>query len=456
MSGDIPKTRYAIAADGAHIAYQVVGDGPNDLVYVPGWSSRLEMSWEQPLDARFLRSLAASTRLILVDRRGSGRSDPLSGDTPLSLGARLDDLGVVLDAVGSERAALLGVFEGGPPCTLFAATYPARTRALVLYASYARGSWAPDYPWAWTDEEMEDDIAAGERSLREGSEEDFYRAWMEETVPTLASEADAHPWLRKLFDISNPGSAITLTRFEHATDIRAVLPTIQVPTLVINRTGDRVADLEEGRWVAGQIPGARFVELPGIDHPPWAGDQGAILETITAFLGVELPPAETDRVLATVLMTDIVDSTRRAAELGDGGWADLIATHDERAKAQIARFAGRFVDSAGDGVFATFDGPARAVRCAEAIDDAIRDLGIQIRAGCHTGEVELAGDKVRGIAVHIGARIAAMAEPGEVLVSSTVRDLVVGSGLAFDDAGEHELKGVPSSWHLYRVVEPTV
>jgi class 3 adenylate cyclase len=248
------------------------------------------------------------------------------------------------------------------------------------------------------------------------------------------------------------GSAIALARLEHELDIRAVLPTIQVPTLVINRVGDRVANLEEGRWVAAKIPGARFVELPGEDHPPWAGDQRSVIESISSFLGVSRPPAEVHRLLATVLFTDIVDSTRKAVELGDAAWKELLVDCEERSKAEIARYSGMFINTTGDGVLATFDGPARAVRCAQAIGMSLREIGLEIRAGCHTGEVELDGDTVQGIAVHIGARVAALASGGEVLVSSTVKDLVVGSGLGFESAGEHELKGVPDRWRLFRVV----
>jgi class 3 adenylate cyclase len=447
----VPITRYARAADGAHIAFQVIGDGPEDLAFVPGWRSRLGMSWEQPLDARFLRSLASFSRLILVDPRGRGFSDAVSGDAPLSLEARMDDLRSVLDAVGSDRSAILGVFEGTAMCALFAATYPARTTALLLYAAYARGAWAADYPWAWTDEEMEQDIAEADEALYSASDA-YYMHWVEEFVPSLAHDAAFQPWLRKVFNSpGNRASMIALERLEHEVDIRAVLPTIRVPTLVINRTGDRIADLPEGRWVADQIPGAKFAELPGDDHPPWAGDQRAVIETIRSFLGVERA-IEADRVLATVLFTDIVDSTRLAAEVGDAAWKEMLAEHDERARAEIARYGGTFVDAAGDGIFATFDGPARAVRCADSMAAALRDLQIRIRAGCHTGEVELAGEKVRGLAVHICARIAALAEPDEVLVSSTVKDLVVGSGLIFEDAGEHELKGVPDNWRVYRVI----
>jgi class 3 adenylate cyclase len=454
MLVEIPETRYVKTADGAYLAYKVVGEGSTDLVYVPGWNSRLDLSWEQPLDAKFLRSLASFSRLIMLDRRGSGLSDSVPRAEPPPLEVLVDDIKSVLDGVGSEQATVFGEFEGGPYCALFAATYPARTRGLILYATYARGAWAPDYPWAWTDQQMEDDIASGEMALLSGrDDEEYYADWAEQMVPSLSHDASLRPWLRKLFGISgNPGSLIALVRFEHALDVRAVLPTIRVPTLVINRVDDRVAELDEGRWLASQIPGATFMELPGEDHPPWAGDQGSILEAVSAFLGVSRQPAEIDRVLATVLFTDIVDSTKKAVELGDLGWRDLQATYEERAKAEIDRYAGTFVDAAGDGIFATFAGPARAVRCAQAIGVSLRNIELEIRAGCHTGEVELAQDRVRGITVHVGARVAALAGPSEVLVSSTVKDLVAGSGLTFEDAGEHELKGVPDHWHLYRVV----
>ena len=449
-----PTVQFARSTDGAHIAYTVAGEGSVDLVYVPGWNSRLDLSWQQPLDARFLRSLASFSRLIMVDRRGSGLSDSVREDAPPPLEVLADDVRSVLDAVGSTTAVLFGEFEGGPVCALFAATHPDRTRALILYATYARGAWAPDYPWAWTHEQMEEDIARGEKALQTGWDEDYYLEWAEAMAPSLAHDAAFRPWAEKIWGISgNPGALIALVHWEHALDIRSVLATISVPTLVMNRVGDRVAELDEGRWLATQIPGATFMELPGIDHPPLAGDQASVLEAISTFLGVSRPPAEVDRVLATVLFTDIVDSTKKAVELGDEEWKHLLGVHDERSREVLESHRGRHVDSTGDGLLATFDGPARAVRCARALGEAMRALGIQIRAGCHTGEVELDDEHVRGIAVHIGARVMSLAAPSEVLVSQTVKDLVVGSGLTFEDAGEHELKGVPDRWHLYRVVE---
>jgi class 3 adenylate cyclase len=369
----------------------------------------------------------------------------------------MDDLRSVLDAVGSQRAAIFGAFEGGPLCSLLAATFPDRVSALVLYATYARGAWATDYPWAWTDEELEADLKMIGEAIEAGGfnkPNAFFDRWIGETAPSLVNDPAMQPWLRKIMlSPSSPGASIALLRMEHDVDIRAILPTIRVPTLVINRIGDRIADLDEGRWLASQIPGATFVELPGVDHPPWAGDQDSVLDAIGAFLGLRRQPAEVDRVLSTVLFTDIVGSTERLTQLGDARWRSVLATHDDRCREEIERYRGRYVDSTGDGLLATFDGPARAVRCAQAIGTSVAELGIQIRAGVHTGEVELADDAVRGIAVHIGARVASLAGPSEILVSQTVKDLVAGSGLTFADAGEHELKGVPDKWHLYRVVE---
>jgi len=450
---DVPITRYATSADGSHIAYRVAGEGSTDLVVVPGWTSRLDVSWQQPLGAKFLQSLASFSRLIMVDRRGSGLSDSVTQAAPPPLEVLAADVRAVLDAVGSTMAALFGEFEGGPVCALFAATYPERTRALILYATYARGAWAPDYPWAWTDEQMEEDIARGERLLQAGWDEDYFMEWAEETFPSVAHDAAFRPWAQKLWVISgNPGSIISLVRWEHALDIRAVLPTIRVPTLVVNRVGDRIAELDEGRWLATQIPDASFLELPGNDHPPWAGDQDSVLEAISTFLGLSRPPAEIDRVLATVLLTDIVDSTRKAVELGDDAWKHLLGAHDERAREVIE--AHRAPTSIRRGMGCS---PCSTVQRARSdvqlsLGEAMRSLGLEIRAGCHTGEVELDDKQIRGIAVHIGARVAALAGPSELLVSSTVKDLVAGSGLAFQDAGEHELKGVPDRWHLYRVL----
>jgi len=375
-------------------------------------------------------------------------SDPIV-DVAQPLDSRMDDLTSVLDSAGSKEAVLFGCFEGGPLCALYAATHPGRTKALVLYATYARGAWAPDYPWAWTDQELADDL----ERLEERLGADYSDRWFEEAVPSLTSDARARAWWRKQAQSSSPGAQIALEQLEHATDIRSILPSIRVPTLVLNRTDDRIAELEEGRWLAAQVPDATFIELAGEDHPPWAGDQGSVLTATSRFLGVRPPPVEPDRVLATVMFTDIVGSTETASRLGDKDWGELLHAHNDVVRREVDAFRGREIDTAGDGFLVTFDGPARAVRCAQAIVSSVDALGLEIRAGCHTGEIQLAGDDVMGIAVHIGARIAARAGPSEVLVSQTVRDLVAGSGLVFEDAGEHALKGVPDRWRLFRVVD---
>jgi class 3 adenylate cyclase/pimeloyl-ACP methyl ester carboxylesterase len=453
-----PKTLYARTDDGAYIAYRVAGAGPFDIVYLlNGLSSRLDVSWTQPLESRFLWGLASIARLIVLDRRGIGRSDSIASETPLPPEVLVDDITAVLDVLGCEDAVVFGDGESSPHTALFAATYPSRTRALVLYAPYARGTWAPDYPWAWTDAEFEEDLRRGEQAILTGDDAEYWASWLEEMVPSHIGDPSLAPWLHRVFEFGgNPRSFMSVARSDHALDVRSILPSISVPTLVMSRNDDRSTDIAESRWIAEQIPGSTFVALDGVDHPPWAGDQDAVVREIGAFLGVSRPPAGVDRVLATILFTDIVDSTRVLAQVGDDRWKQLLAAHDERSKQEIERHRGRYVNTTGDGLFATFDGPARAIRCAQAISGSLHGLGIEIRAGCHTGEVELADDDVRGLAVHIGARVAALAGPSEVLVSGTVKDLVVGSGLLFEDAGEHELKGVPDRWRLYRVVDGEV
>jgi class 3 adenylate cyclase/pimeloyl-ACP methyl ester carboxylesterase len=451
---EVPDTRFARAPDGAYIAYQVVGRGP-DLVYLRGdWSSS-DFSWESPLESRFLSALAGFSRLILLDRRGTGSSDVLHDDRSTPFEVQVGDIVSVLDAVESSSASVFGWFESGPLCLLFAATHPDRTASLILYATYARGAWAPDYPWAWTDEEFQADIDRIEQGIRSGwAGDDYYGNWLKEFVPSLVDDPASRTWLLRHFRLGHgPGASLARLRMEHEVDVRSVLPTIRVPTLVMNRREDRVADFEEGRWLSQQISGASFIELDGIDNPPWAGDQGAILREIGKFLGVTYEPVVANRVLATVLFTDIVGSTEHLVTLGDVRWKDLLASHDDIAKKEIERHRGRYIDSSGDGLLATLDGPALAVECAKSISEGLRPLGIKIRAGVHTGEVELVAGGVRGITVHIGARVAALAGPGEVLVSQTVKDLSAGSGLTFEDAGEHELKGVPNHWRIYRVLE---
>ena len=437
-----PETRYAKSGD-VSIAYQVVGDGPIDLVLVPGFVSHLDLDWEEPAHAHFLRRLASFSRLIRFDKRGTGLSDRPGGLPDLE--TRMGDVRAVMDAAGSERAVLFGYSEGGPMCVLFAATYPEMTSALVLYGTYAKRQDPDDeYPWAPTRE-------ARQRYAKQVEEDWGWEADMRTMCPS-ADEAMARWWAVRARAAASPGAARDLILMNSLIDIREILPTIQVPTLVLHRTGDLDSKPDEGRYIAERILGARFVELPGDDHVPWI-DADQVVDEIEEFATGVRPARESDRVLATVLFTDLVESTKRAAELGDRRWGELLEAHNTAVRHELGRFRGTEVDTAGDGFLATFDGPARAIRAACAIRDAVRGLGLELRAGLHTGECELADGKVRGIAVHTGARVAAQAEPGEVLVSSTVRDLVAGSGISFEERGEHELKGVPGTWRVYEVSE---
>jgi len=439
-----PETQYAKSGD-VNVAYQVVGDGRFDLVFVPGWISNVDLMWQEPTHERFLRRLASFSRLILFDKRGTGLSDRVPNDLLPTLEERMDDVRAVMDAAGSEQAALFGYSEGGNLSTLFAATYPGRTRALVTFGIFAKRIWSPDYPWAPKPEQREQEYERLEREW--GRDMD-----LGSLAPSVAEDEAFKRWMTAYFRRSaSPGAAVTLLRMNTEIDIRAVLPTIGVPTLVLHRTGDLDAKVEEGHWIAKQIPGARFVELPGVDHLPWVGDQDSILDEVEEFLtGVRHGP-EPERVLATVLFTDIVDSTARAAALGDRRWRDLLEGHHARVRRQLERFRGQEIDTAGDGFFASFDGPARGVQCALAVVDAVADLGISVRAGLHTGECEVVDGKMAGIAVNIGARVAAQADADEVLVSSTVKDLVAGSGIRFAERGRVALKGVLGEWQLYAV-----
>jgi len=437
-----PETRYARSGD-VNIAYQVVGEGPRDLVLVPGWVSNLEVFWEEPTMVRFLQRLAAFSRLILFDKRGTGLSDRVA-DMP-NLETRMDDVRAVMDAVRSSRAALLGYSEGGPMCALFSATYPERTTALVMIGSFARRTWTPDYPWGPTKEEWEQSVEASVRD------------WggpvgLDVRAPSLKGDQRFREWWARFLRMSaSPGANRALRLMNGEIDVRHVLPTIRVPTLIIHNAGEQTVPVEAGRYMAERIPGAKYVELPGNDHLPWIGNSEAILDEIEEFLtGVRRGP-EPDRVLATVMFTDIVDATRKATELGDRRWRDLLDAHHTLVREQLAKFRGREIDTAGDGFLASFDGPARAVRTAASIADSVKQIGLEIRAGLHTGECEVMGPKLGGIAVHIGARIAGLAQASEVLVSNTVKDLVAGSGLRFEDRGTHALKGVPGEWHLFAV-----
>jgi len=437
-----PRTQYTKSGD-LHIAYQVTGTGSLDLVFVPGSVSQLEWQWEHPWSARFFERLGSFSRLIRFDKRGTGLSDRVGGIPTLE--QRMDDVRAVMDAVGSERAALFGVSEGGPMSLLFAATYPDRTSALVLYGSYARRSWAPDHLGGHTEEEWRTMLEAIEKTWGEG-------AGMDLRSPGAAGDEGYRQWAAKYQRRSaSPGAAVAVMEMNKEIDVRPILSAVRVPTLILHRTGDRAIRIEQARYLAEHVPGARLVELPGDDHTPWVGDLDAILDEVEEFLTGARHAIESDRVLATVLFTDIVDSTERAAALGDRRWHELLNNYYSLARRELTRFRGREVDTAGDGFFAAFDGPARAIRCAEAISKGVRPLGIEVRAGLHTGECEVIGDKVGGIAVHIGARVASLARGGEVLVSSTVKDLVAGSGLGFEERGTHTLKGVPGEWRLYAV-----
>jgi class 3 adenylate cyclase len=437
-----PQTRYAKSGE-LNIAYQVVGDGPLDLVYVPGWISNVELMWEEPAHAHVLGRLASFSRLILFDKRGTGLSDPVPLDRLPTLEERMDDVRAVMDAVGCERGAVFGFSEGGVMSALFAATYPRRTIALALYGTFAKRVWSPDYPWAPTPETREVELELLERNWGD-------RMDLDQLAP---SESDAFKQrLASYFRRSaSPGAGVALLRMNTQHDIRHILPSIKVPTLVLHRVDDVDVKVEEGRWIAAQIPDAKYVELSGDSHTLWGGNTDEVVDELEEFFTGARRGPEPDRVLATVLFTDIVGSTQKAVELGDRRWRELLAGHDSIVRRQLERYRGREVDTAGDGFFATFDGPARAVRCATSIRDAVGALGLEVRAGVHTGECELDGDKVRGVAVHTGARVSALAQPGEVLVSGTVRDLVSGSGLAFEDRGEHALKGVGTR-QVYAVV----
>jgi len=442
---DIPAVQYARSGD-VDIAYQVVGDGPRALVFVQGWVSNIEYFWREPTLARFLRRLASFSRLILFDKRGTGLSDRVAIDELPTLEQRMDDVRAVMDAAGAEHAALLGISEGGPMCILFAATYPQRTDALVMIGAYARRLWAPDYACGATPEEYERFLD----SIREG--------WggpvgIEVRAPSMLDDDQFRArWATYLRMSASPGAAYALTQMNAEIDVRHALPAVGVPTLIVHRLGDQSLPVEGSRYMADRIRGAKLVELPGDDHLPWVGDQDEILDEVEGFLTGVRRGADPDRVLATVLFTDVVRSTERAVELGDKRWSGLLASHHMAVRHELARWRGTEIDTTGDGFLATFDGPARAVRCACAARDAVHEVGLDIRAGLHTGEYEIFGSTIAGLTVHTGARIAALAGTGEILVSSAVKDLVAGSGLEFEDRGEHELKGVPDRWRLYRAL----
>ena len=442
----VPDVHYARSGD-VSIAYQVVGDGPRDLVFVMGWVSNLLLFWDEPSCARFLRRLASFSRLILFDKRGTGLSDRVPNDRLPSLEVRMDDVRAVMEAVGSERATVMGISEGGPLCALFAATYPERTAGLVMVGGYARRIRSEEYPWGMSQAEHEDWLKLIEST------------WggpvgLDQRAPSRADDPAFRSWWANfLRQSASPGAAVQLTRMNSQIDIRHVLPAIRVPTLVIHARHDRALGIEQGRYLAAHIPGAKLVELESVDHLPWVSDSERITSEVEDFL-TGSRHTQVDRVLATVLFTDIVDSTQLLASVGDQRWRDLLARHHALVRRRLDEFRGRELDTAGDGFLAAFDGPARAVHCAVAVLDDARLLGLKLRAGLHTGECELIDTKLGGLAVHIGARVAGLAQPGQVLVSSTVRDLVAGSGIEFKPHGRHSLKGVPGAWELFAVSAP--
>ena len=433
--------RYA-DSDGTQIAYEVFGSGPRDLVFVHGWVTNLELLWEQPRVARALERLGSFCRVINFDKRGTGLSDRVPIEHLPTLEQRMDDVRAVMDAVRSERAILFGHSEGGPMCALFAAAYPERTEALIMYGSFAARHREPDYPCAPTFEERE----RHKRALREGWGGMMH---LPDLAPGVMGDDEfVEWWTRYLRSSASPAAAVALTSMNTETDVRAVLPTIRVPTLIIHRRDDRRVDVRGSRWMAQQIPDVRYVELPGEDHLIWA-DPNPIFDVVEEFV-TGVPPAEVpDRVLMTVLFTDIVASTETAAAAGDAAWRRTLDRHDELVRRYVRRYKGWEIKSTGDGFLAAFDGPARAVRCAQAIADSVVTLGLEIRAGLHTGEVEIRSDDIRGLAVHIAARVAALAGGGEVRTSRTVRDLVAGSGISFISQGTRELKGVPGDWEIF-------
>jgi class 3 adenylate cyclase len=436
-----PETKYA-KSGGVHIAYQVFGEGDLDLVLVPGFTTHVELAWEYEPSARILEGLASFARVITFDRRGSGLSDPVV-DAP-TLEQRMDDVRAVMDAAGSQRAALVGISEGVPMIILFAATYPQRVTGLVCVAGMARSTYAEDYPWGTPAEALNESVMEliaphwGDGSI------------IEVSVPSHAGDPGARAfWGRIERSTASPGMMIALAEMFLDLDVRDVVPSVHAPALILHRTRDRLVNVHHGRWLAEHLPNARMVEFEGDDHPFWfQGTEewlGAIQEFLTGARAVPMP----NRVLATVLFTDIVDSTRTAVELGDQHWREVLERHQRAVREALDHFNGREVKSTGDGFLATFDGPARAIRCASAILRSSETSGIRVRAGLHTGECETMGDDIGGIAVHIAARVSARAEPQELLVSRTVKDLVAGSGLQFTDRGVHTLKGVPDSWQLY-------
>jgi len=441
-----PETHYA-TGPGGHIAYQVLGDGPRDVVFLSEWYHQVEAQWDSPLVAHGLERLASFSRMLSFDPRGVGLSDPVPIASIPTLEEWVDDIRCVMDAVGSQHASLVACSGSGPLAILFAATFPGRTSALVLFNSYARFRRAPDFPIGATDEAVEAGIATTHDEWGTGG-----------VVPVVApSKADDdrfRQWFGAYQRVAmSPGAGVAIQRMLFDIDVRDVLSAVQAPTLVVHRAGDRFVRSDHGRYLAEHIPGARLVELEGGDHVFYAGDSDAVIDEIESFLTGARRGPEPDRVLATLLFTDIVGSTARAAAMGDRAWRSLLDQHHAAVRHMLERFRGREVNTAGDGFFAAFEGPARGIRCAFAIRESVGKLGLDVRIGLHTGEVEMRADELAGIAVHVGARVGALAGTGEVLVTRTVKDLVAGSGILFADRGTHALKGVPDDWQLYAAAE---
>lgn len=434
--------RYAKSGD-LHIAYVVEGDGPIDLVWIPPWISQVEYLWSEPSLERVMGRLTQFARVITFDRRGSGLSDPFFGAPTLE--DQMDDVLAVMEAAGSERAAICGTLEGGPMAAVFAATFPERTDALVLYATFARATWAPGYEFAWPAEVRDQQLREGLNRWGQG----FVAAGV---APGKVEDPGFMEWAGRLERLAaSPSTIRRIFELIGEFDVRDVLPSIRVPTLVMHRANDTFIKVEHSRYIASHIPGARYVELEGEDNMFSLGDSEAVIGEIEEFLTGTRHEREPDRMLATVLFTDICESTARAAEMGDRGWRFLLERHDALFRQALERHRGREVKRTGDGFLATFDGPARAIRCAASVAEAMGSLGLQIRAGLHTGELEVMDGDLGGLAVHIASRVMGAAGPNEVLVSGTVKDLVVGSGIEFEDRGERELRGVPGEWRLYAV-----
>ena len=436
-----PETHFA-ENDGVNIAYQVFGNGPGDMVFIHGMFSNLDILWEEPRVARFLLALGRLARVIIIDRRGTGLSDRVA---PPAFEVNLDDICAVMDAAGSSQACLVGYSEGACICALFAATYPERTRSLITIGGYARWAKSDDFPYGTEREEIEQWFEIVEQQWGKALSIEF-------TSPTLVDDEQYRHWMARFFRSSaSKSDALALYRTALDMDLRAVLPAISAPTLVLQSSRDLTTPLESGRDFAGRIPGAELIEIDSDDHSPWASCSEAILHEIERFLGEASGTQVIDRVLVTVLFTDIVDSTKLAAELGDLKWSDLLEDHHKKIRHELEIFRGHEVKTTGDGFHATFDGPARAIQCADAIRDSTRQLGLNLRIGVHTGECEIRGESLEGVAIHMAARISGMAAGGDILVSRTVKDLVAGSGIEFENIGTYTLKGIPDEHQIFKV-----